>query len=1177
MFLRGICLRELNQSTVTCSGLASLETALKLLSENHGDRIVVIDSQQHPLGLLKLERLLPSWCVEQAELRRAPAASNPGISNDLKTAIQAISPSLIESIPCVSADWSIQQFLFHLEEPPQPTYALVDAQGQYLGLLDCSSLLQQVAKHSSAGNMPAREDLPFSRLNNSQWAKQQTLAITQQLIAQKTSLEQQLKLCQEQLKSQQEEIEALRRTRAFPGVQLLGASGTDNASCLSSHITLLHALLHLIERLPFPLMLQTNKGQVIAQNSVWQRQVGELSDPLKLWREASIYLDAQTPSLGLEAHSQFPLTSFNGATSPKSLETSYAQSVELPGTEPFEQPLCQSGVTADSCVCVCPLKDGQEQVLQFVKIPLGTLLPNLQFDWATMAPLRENSKSFQASLSAATGSSSDTDFHLATLTSPSDAASSDAETPDNLSQTEIESLWLILAQDVTKQQDLAKELTAQNADLVQLNRLKDEFLACISHELKTPLTAVLGLSTLLKDQTLGELNQKQVHYAQLIYQSSRHLMGVVNDILDLTRIETGQFDLLFDLIDIPTVCSSAFEKAKQIRLAESKTSDIKEEQFSAQFSLEIEPGLTTLVADELRLKQMLAHLLANSLKFTESAKPIGLKVNRWGGWIAFTVWDTGIGIPADKQHLIFQKFQQLENPLTRQFEGAGLGLVLTHRLARLHGGDVTFISKEGQGSQFTILLPPSPPNKTQLNRGDWLEEEPDNRRSAYSRNSVLSLTNRIPLESTPQGSNLLASSDRTRLTLIVEAVPQFVETLTHQLSGLGYRVVIARSGTEALEKARRIQPCIIFLDPFLPLLSGWDVLTLLKSNPETQHIPVVITASGIDGEQAQKNQANGVLKVPIQKKDLKRLLEQFNLDVKEPDAPWISSRFTILRLLPKENSDLSSLSSSSQLNYLLQAHQHRVLECDDLEQAELLVKIWKPNAVLLGSSSDDPTTYVKRLGACPALASLPLITLDQSTTQAANQIPGLFVFPCLLSENALAEQNSPELAKLLQVLQVAIESIWKSSVLAIDLSTLQMADQVGNRLQEPNDVLGTFPKETEWLEALMQYLQTAGLRGRIGRSWHDVVQQMELRNVDLLLLCWTGGEPSPQVLEMLLIFNHLSFKPPIIVLDHRDPELGNETVIPLPDPVRKIATRIFSPTVSMAELLEQIEQVMHQE
>ncbi|MFN7660720.1 MAG: sensor histidine kinase, partial [Dolichospermum sp.] len=257
-------------------------------------------------------------------------------------------------------------------------------------------------------------------------------------------------------------------------------------------------------------------------------------------------------------------------------------------------------------------------------------------------------------------------------------------------------LWLILATDVTEQQQLCKELATKNADLIQLNRLKDEFLACISHELKTPLTAVLGLSRLLVDQQLGQLNERQARYAGLIHQSGRHLMSVVNDILDLTRMETGQMQLTFTPVQIQVVCERALSDVKNIYQQNNKTQQLSpaENHNSShrQFSLAIEPGLEQMVADELRLRQMLAHLLSNAFKFTEVSGEIGLRVSRWEGWIAFTVWDTGIGIPEQQQHLIFQKFQQLENPLTRQFEGTGLGLVLTRALARLHGGDVIFLS-----------------------------------------------------------------------------------------------------------------------------------------------------------------------------------------------------------------------------------------------------------------------------------------------------------------------------------------------------------------------------------------------------------------------------------------------------------------------------------------------------
>ena len=381
--------------------------------------------------------------------------------------------------------------------------------------------------------------------------------------------------------------------------------------------------------------------------------------------------------------------------------------------------------------------------------------------------------------------------------------------------------WLVLATDITQQQQLCQELAAKNVDLAHLNRIKDEFLACVSHELKSPLTAIVGLSSLLKEQKLGELNQRQARYAKQIYNSGHQLMSLVNDLLDLTRLETAQLKLTFKPVQLEKVCQRAYALATE----QQKTDH------QLEFDLEIESDLT-LLADERRLLQMLVHLLNNAFKFTQTEGEVGLKVNRWERWIAFTVWDTGIGIPTESQHLIFQKFQQLESPLTRQFKGTGLGLVLTQRLARAHHGDISFISRSGQGSQFTILLPPNP-----------LEHEAHNQQQ---------------------------TSDQ--LVLIVEAIPYYIESLSDQLEALDFKVVVARSGTEALEKARQLQPHAILLDPLLPLLSGWDVLTLLKSNERSQKIPVLMMLTSDEPHNGQRWGADGVISLPVENQTLQEML-----------------------------------------------------------------------------------------------------------------------------------------------------------------------------------------------------------------------------------------------------------------------------------------------------------------
>jgi len=424
---------------------------------------------------------------------------------------------------------------------------------------------------------------------------------------------------------------------------------------------------------------------------------------------------------------------------------------------------------------------------------------------------------------------------------------------------------------------------------------------------------------------------------------------------------------------------------------------------------------------------------------------------------------------------------------------------------------------------------------------------------------------------------VLSANVRDRLILIVEAVPQFVETMTEQLTGLGYRVVIARSGTEALEKARRLQPCVIFLNPLLPLLSGWDVLTLLKSGAETQHLPVVVTATVIDETRALHHQADGFLKLPVKTPKLQSVLQELLPGTRNQETRTPTTALTILRLFNLDRSQYGP-AQSLELSDLLRSRQYRILESDDMEQAELLAGVWKPHVILLEGASSDPTAYLQQLSYRPILAALPIVTLNAEVAQAANQIAGLRVFPCLLTEENTAGHLALTHTTLLQVIQVAAGCVWQPTVLAVDLSML-----TSDRLQPPQnsemveratEVGGKFPQETEWLQALMQYLQTAGIEGLIGHSWREVMQQLTSQTVDLLLLCWTNGEPQPEAIEYLTQLHQLKPKPPVIVLDHRDPELGETTLIPLPEQVRELATQILSPPIAMAELLEQIQQTL---
>ncbi len=1054
------------QATVpSCPQTSSLAVVLEIFEQEQCDRLVVVNQQQSPIGLLYSARLIQKLLAHSDDKNL-----------NLHQSLSIWGQDIIEPIQTISASERVEQLGLHLshaqaEKQQNLDWALIDSDGQYLGLLDSPRLLRSLAKERMAG------------LQSS-------------------------------------------------GIERWSGEQPPNEPKDLGH----QPLVQLLERLPWPLMLQTGTGQVVARNPAWWEQLGALKDPEGVRQQVEAIL-VPNRSEKPEYASQRAIKVY-----PNGRENEHDGEEELTQQEASPDPVysrCYLDSQVGTCTCVVEVQNGQERIWQFAKIPL-------------------DSPEFKV-------------------------MSAEAEVALS------EDLWLVLATDVTEQQQLCKELAAKNADLIQLNRLKDEFLACISHELKTPLTAVLGLSRLLVDQQLGELNERQARYAGLIHQSGRHLMSVVNDILDLTRMETGQMDLTLTPVKIQAVCDRALSDAKAIHTQISKTTSASPTQNARSsaplFCLSIELGLDQIVADELRLRQMLVHLLSNAFKFTEISGEIGLRVSRWEGWIAFTVWDTGIGIPEHQQHLIFQKFQQLENPLTRQFEGTGLGLVLTRALARLHGGDVSFLSREGKGSQFTLLLPPSPPKTGFLEPDMGIKEEEETRHQSTRENSAATRQH----VSTPTQHHLASSQ---RLVLVVEAVARYIEDLTEQLKGLGYRVVIARSGTEAVEKARRLQPIAIFLNPLLPLLSGWDVLTLLKSDTATRHISVIVTATGAEKEQAFANRADGFLSLPVENHLLAPVLEKLCTSPAVLSQGLNNSAIvptkTPLRILRLVNPQLESVNPHPSLR------EHRVIEVDDLDQAELLARVWQFDVILLDVESTTAQIYLQELIQHPRLAAIPLVTCDVATTLIASKIPELSVFPYL---TPFAKDNSSRTEKtdaLLSVLEIASGVCCPANILVVDLTMLRDLPQIrrkqvkGSRTAKNCSISSeTAERGSEWFQALIQYLQTAGFKAAMSPCWAEVLQQIRHQSVDLLLICLGESPIHKDVLKALKTLGDSPDKlPPILVLNQRlnHPETSFQSGVAYKEidkqkknclesietVVGAIATQILPRSISMEDLLNQI-------
>lgn len=240
------------------------------------------------------------------------------------------------------------------------------------------------------------------------------------------------------------------------------------------------------------------------------------------------------------------------------------------------------------------------------------------------------------------------------------------------------------------------ELMLANMELERATRMKDEFLANMSHELRTPLTAVLGMTDVLMEEVYGPLNAGQKDAVQTIERSGRHLLDLINDILDLSKLEAKTVELELE------ECNAADIAGEMLRFIAAQARRKK-----IEACCEIEPDLPKLTADSRRLKQMLINLLGNAVKFTPEGGQIGLSVryHRENQEMEFIVWDSGIGISAADQMKLFQPFVQIDGGLARKYEGTGLGLVLVRRTARLHGGDVMVRSTEGEGSRFILRLP----------------------------------------------------------------------------------------------------------------------------------------------------------------------------------------------------------------------------------------------------------------------------------------------------------------------------------------------------------------------------------------------------------------------------------------------------------------------------------------
>jgi signal transduction histidine kinase/ActR/RegA family two-component response regulator len=370
---------------------------------------------------------------------------------------------------------------------------------------------------------------------------------------------------------------------------------------------------------------------------------------------------------------------------------------------------------------------------------------------------------------------------------------------------------------------LFRELKEQSLELELASQHKSEFLASMSHELRTPLNAVLGFSEVLLERMFGDLNERQEEYLHDIHSSGRHLLELLNEILDLSKIEAGKMALEYSSIDVRSVLDDTAAMLRERAATQG-----------VELSLDVADDIDVVHSDVLRLKQILLNLMTNAVKFTGAGGSVVVRARRRGADVDITVTDSGIGVPEADQQRIFESFQQGGRGSSRE-EGTGLGLTLSKRLVELLGGRMWLDSKVGVGSTFGFSIP-----GRERDGGERRDESAE-----------------APLV----GQVVVIEDDRPSL-----------ELMTVYLSGMTTGVVEARDGPSGLDAVRRVSPDVVLLDIRLPGIDGWAVLEALKADPATRDIPVIVVSIVDERARGVALGAAAYLVKPISRDDLRAAL-----------------------------------------------------------------------------------------------------------------------------------------------------------------------------------------------------------------------------------------------------------------------------------------------------------------
>ncbi|HYC53961.1 MAG TPA: HAMP domain-containing protein [Candidatus Binatia bacterium] len=440
-------------------------------------------------------------------------------------------------------------------------------------------------------------------------------------------------------------------------------------------------------------------------------------------------------------------------------------------------------------------------------------------------------------------------------------------------------------------------------ELALTSKYKSEFLANMSHELRTPLNSILILGQQLGENVEGNLTGKQVEFAKTIHGAGTDLLNLITDILDLSKIESGTVTVVAEEVTVTSVLDA---------IARPFRHEAENRRLSLEVQIDSALG-ATMVTDSKRMQQVLKNLLSNAFKFTEqggvrlSVAPVTRGwnpehpiLNRAQTVIAFEVTDTGIGIPPEKQRIIFEAFQQADAGTSRKYGGTGLGLAISRELASLLGGEIQLRSTPGVGSTFTLFLPQAYAGPTSAGLTAAVSDKVT---AGVPITLAAVRTADRPIEQIPDDRHELHPGDP--VMLIVEDDPHYARILLDQAHAQGFKVLVAMRGADALELAREFKPTAVSLDVFLPDMLGWTVLNQLKQDPNLRHIPVQMVTLDEDRQHGLARGAFSFLAKPTTTEGLEAALAK----IKQYASP--RSR----RLLVVEDNEIEQMSISELLGH----------------------------------------------------------------------------------------------------------------------------------------------------------------------------------------------------------------------------------------------------------------------